>query len=96
MIRKQDIIRTKNLILLIPVIKPNIGIIRLEAADYYTKVPPRVMITLIKRMARRMCNGTMAAEMLSMEKEDQGEVGYYQDQESNPTYSSYKAQYRNN
>ncbi len=41
-----------------------------------------------------MCNGTMAAEMLSMDSEDP-EVGYYQDRESAPTYSSYKAQYGN-
>ncbi len=67
---------------------------RNEAPDYYTKVPPHVMITLIKRMVRRMCNGTMAAEMLSIESADE-ETGYYQDQDSNPTYSSYKAQYRN-
>ena len=63
-----------------------------ESPDYYTKVPPHVMITLIKRMVRRMCNGTAAAEMLSTETDDV-EAGYYQD--SNPTYSSYKAQYRN-
>ncbi len=52
------------------------------------------MITLIKRMVRRMCNGTMAAELLSMETDDP-DGGYYQNEESNPTYSSYKAQYRN-
>ncbi len=67
---------------------------RNEAPDYYTKVPPHVMITLIKRMVRRMCNGTAGVEILSMETDDQ-EAGYYQDHESNPTYSSYKAQYRN-
>ncbi len=50
------------------------------------------MITLIKRMVRRMCNGTAAAETLSMDSEDP-EVGYYQD--SDPTYSSYKSHYRN-
>ncbi len=42
-----------------------------------------------------MCNGTVAAEMLSMESTDEQEAGYYQDQEAGPTYSSYKAQYRN-
>ncbi len=57
-----------------------------------SKVPPHVMITLIKRMVRRMCNGTVAAEMLSVESVDD-KVGYYQD--SAPTYSSYKDQYRN-
>ena len=45
------------------------------------------MITLIKHMVQRMCNGTAGAETLSMDSEDP-EVGYYQD--SDPTYSSYK------
>ena len=60
-----------------------------------SKVPPHVMITLIKRMVRRMCNGTAAAEMLSMESTEDPETGYYQNQGSNPIYSSYKAHYRN-
>ncbi len=68
--------KTRRLALHIPAIKLNIGTIRLEAPNYYTKLPPHVMITLIKRMVRRMCNGTVAAEMLSMESVDD-EAGYY-------------------